>query len=218
MLRTLGYTILSGILFFSAGVWLYYAGVASAIAQAHFVFRALLATLLVSLYTICGWAAGLLLSLSHGILRKVEQFEVKLQSFLEQRLAKLLAKIPIGQEGLGLADFRKLLNDEAREPVSEEETQSPTLLSSAKLASRFLKRRAVQGMNLLFLEDFVEELEAKGQTHVNVATVEKYGREKLLVFALDYLRAPVRLIRVVTIIVAALLLLLPLGIALLPAR
>ncbi len=212
MLRTFGYMIFGGVVFFCAGVWLYYSGVAPQLAPAHFVFRALLATVIVGLYTVCGWAAGLLLALSHAILRRVEKFEENLQNFLDQRLANVLAKIPIGQQGLALADFRKLLWESASEPLSKDEAKSPTLLSSAKLASRFLKRRAVQGMNILFLQDFVEALEAQGQTHVNVATVEKYGREKLLVFALDYLRAPVSLIRIVTMIVAAFLLLLPLGI------
>lgn len=209
MLRTLGYTILGGIVFCCAGWWLYTSGVAPLLAQAHWTVRALLATLLVAVYTICGWAAGMLLSLTHGILRKVGQFEQSLQALLDQRLAKVLAKIPLGQEGLAIADFKKLWTDNAREPPANANVEAPAPLSSMKIASRYLVRNSMRAMNAFFLRDFVEELEAQGQTHINVSTVEKLGREKLLVFALDYLRAPVSLIRLVTILVAGLLLLLP---------
>ena len=209
MLRTLGYTILGGIVFCCAGLWLYSSGVASHFVQAHWVVRALLATLLVAVYTICGWATGLLLSLTHGVLRKVEQFEQSLQAYLDQRLAKLLAKIPLGKEGLAIADFKKLLDDSAREPATSANAEAPAPFSSMKIASRYLVRNSMRAMNAFFLQDFVEELEAQGQTHVNVTSVEKLGREKLLAFALDYLRTPVSFIRLLTIIVASLLLLLP---------
>ncbi len=209
MLRTFGATVLGGIIFFIAGLYVYRLGIAPHLLHSDGLLRAVAAVLLVGVYTFCGWATGLLLSLSGAILRKAGDLEKRVQEFLAPRMARLIAKIPLGQEGMSIVEFKKLLTNESLPQTTEHEQSSSKLFSSIKIISRYLMHRVLQATNLIFLNDFFDDLQAQGRTRVNAATVEQFGREKLVSLALEYLRAPVSLVRIVTLIVAAILLLLP---------
>ncbi|NUO80763.1 hypothetical protein HUU05_11835 [candidate division KSB1 bacterium] len=209
MLRTFGATVLGGVIFFIAGVYVYRLGIAPQLPHSDSLLRAVAAVLLVGVYTLCGWAAGLLLSLSGAILRKVADLEKRVQEFLAPRMARLIAKIPVGQEDLSIVEFKKLITNESLPQTTEREPSSSKLFSSIKIISRYLMHRVLQAANLIFLSDFCDDLQAQGHTRVNAATVEQFGREKLVSLVLEYLRAPVSLVRIVTLVVAAILLLLP---------
>lgn len=206
MLRTFGYTLLGLAIFFTAGFLIYKLGLAPYLQSFHFLLSGFIAVLLVSFYCLCGGAAGLLLALTGAIMRKVESLETNVQKFLAPRMEKLVAKIPLGREGMAIEDFKRLLTEGVWLEQAGRDSNSPTLFSSLKIFSRFMMRRLLQAMRLVFLNDFIEELQAQGETRVNVANVERFGRESLVSLALDYLRTPVLLVRVVTFIIATLLL------------
>lgn len=209
MLRTFGYMALGGIIFFIAGVFVYKLAVAAPLNSISPFLSALVAVLIVGMFTVFGWAIGLILSLASAILHKVEKIEKRVQEFLAPRMAKLTAKIPMGQEGLTIEEFKELIARENFFRTTEQEGVAPTLFSSFKFASRFMLNKVIHAANAIFVSDFLKELQTQGHTRVNVATVERFGREKLVGLVLDYLRTPVSLARLITVLVAAIVLLLP---------
>lgn len=206
MLRTFGYTFGGLAVFFVAGVLIYKLGLAPHLQSLHFLLSAFIAILLVGFYALCGGVAGLLFALTGALMRKVENLETNVQEFLAPRMAKLIAKIPIGQEGMAIDDFKRLLTEGAWLEQTSRDSNSPTLFSSFQILSRFFMRRLLQAMRWVFLNDFIDELQTQGETRVNVANVERFGRESLVSLALDYLRTPVLLVRVLTSSIATLLL------------
>lgn len=93
--------------------------------------------------------------------------------------------------------------------ATETEQQRSRLFSFASLVARVLVRRLLRICRVLFVVDFISTLQERGETHVNVESVEWYGRERLVQLVLNDIRLKLLTVSRVTFAGAGVLLLIP---------
>lgn len=208
VLRSTFYGFLGGALFFLAGLAFYYFGLGPLLVNQHIVLRMIIAILLVALYVLLGVAAGLILGGTSSIRRNLPAAQEGVNTFLAPVTSRIIERIPVGQEGVPLEKFTFLV-DAGINTVSSESDQRHRLFSFASFAARFLAQRLLRICRGLFVVNFVRTLQSRGETRVNVQSVEWFARERLVQLVLDDVSRKLTVVSTITFAGVGVLLLIP---------
>ena len=209
ILKSTAYGIVGGVLFFLAGLIVYNFGLGLYLVNQHIVLRMILAILLIALYTVLGIVAGLILGGTSSIQRKLPAAQEGIQTMLAPVTSSIIERIPVGQEGVALEKFSLLVDTGIDSVAAETEQQRSRLFSFASLAARVLVRRLLRVCRALFVVDFIRSLQERGETRVNVESVEWFARERLVQLVIEDIRLKLSIVSKVTFAGAGLLLLIP---------
>jgi hypothetical protein len=168
----------------------------------------IIAILLVALYTVLGIVAGLILGGTSSIRRKLPAAQEGIHTMLAPVTSRIIERIPVGQEGIALEKFT-LLVDTGINSVASESQQRSRLLSFASLAARMLVQRLLRICRALFVVNFIRTLQERGETHVNVQSVEWFARERLVQLVIDDLRLKLFTVSKITFACGGVLMLIP---------
>src|SRR5258708_3634466 len=178
ILRSTAYGILGGVLFFLAGLVVYNVGPGVLLEGSHILWRLLVAILIVALYTVLGIVAGLILGASSSIRRKLPDAQDGIHMLITPVSNRIIERIPVGQAGIPVERFTQLVDTGIMSIVSESRQRS-RILSIASFAARLLLQRLLGICRALFVVDFVRTLKERGESHINVQSVERFARERL---------------------------------------
>lgn len=209
ILKSTAYGIVGGVLFFLAGLIVYNFGLGLLLVDQHVVLRMILAILLIALYTVVGIVAGLILGGTSSIKRKLPAAQEGIQTMLAPVTSSIVERIPVGQEGVDLEKFTVLVDTGINSVAEETEQQRSRLFSFASLTARFFVRRLLRVCHALFVVDFMRSLRERGETRVNVESVEWFARERLVQLVIEHIRLKLSIVSKVTFAGAGLLLLIP---------
>ncbi|HMG73978.1 MAG TPA: hypothetical protein VK582_10790 [Pyrinomonadaceae bacterium] len=208
ILKSTAFGILGGVLFFLAGLVLYNFGLGLLLVNQHIVLRIIVAVLLVAIYTVLGIVAGLILGGASSIRSKLPVAQEGIHTMLAPVTSRIIERIPVGQEGIALEKFT-LLVDTGINSVASDSQQHSRLLSFASFAARLLVQRLLRICRALFVVNFIRTLQERGETHVNVQSVEWFARERLVQLVINDLRLKLFTVSKVTFAGAGVLLLIP---------
>jgi len=208
ILKSTVYGILGGVLFFLAGLVVYNFGPGLLLVNQHIVLRMIVAILLVAVYTLLGIVDGLILGGTSSIRRKLPAAQEGIHTMLAPVTSRIIERIPVGQEGIALEKFT-LLVDTGINSVASESQQRSRLLSFASLAASMLTQRVLRICRALFVVNFIRTLQERGETHVNVQSVEWFARERLVQLVIDDLRLKLFTVSKITFACGGVLLLIP---------
>jgi hypothetical protein len=208
ILKSTAYGILGGVLFFLAGLVVYNFGPGLLLVNQHIVLRMIVAILLVALYTLLGIVAGLILGGTSSIRRKLPAAQEGIHTMLAPVTSRIIERIPVGQEGIALEKFT-LLVDTGINSVASESLQRSRLLSFASFGARLLVQRLLRICRTLFVVKFIRTLQERGETHVNVQSVEWFARERLVQLVIDDLRLKLFTVSKITFACGGVLILIP---------
>jgi hypothetical protein len=208
ILRSTAYGILGGVLFFLAGLAVYNFGPGVLLEGSHIIWRLLVAILVVALYTVIGIIAGLILGGSSSIRRKLPDAQDGIHMLLTPVTSRIIERIPVGQESIPLEKFTQLV-DTSITSVASDSRQRSRVLSIASFAARLLLQRLLRICRALFLVEFVRTLQERGESHINVQTVERFARERLIQLVIDDIRLKLYAVRKITFAAAGILLAIP---------
>jgi hypothetical protein len=209
ILKSAAYGIVGGVLFFLAGLVVYNFGLALLLVNQHVVLRMIVAILLIVLYTVLGIFAGLILGGTSSIRGKLPAAEEGINTMLAPVTSSIVERIPVGQEGVDLEKFSVLVDTAINSVAAETEQQRSRLFSFASFVARLLVRRLLRVCRALFVVDFIRSLRERGETHVNVESVEWFAREKLVEFVINDIRLKLSTVSKLTFAGAGILLLIP---------
>lgn len=208
ILRSTAYAILGGILFFLAGVVVYNFGPGRLLVDQHIALRMIVAILVVALYTLLGIVAGLILGGTSSVRRKLPAAQEGIHTMLVPVSGRIIERIPVGQEGIPMEKFT-LLVDTGVNSVASELEQRSRLLSFANFGARLLVQRLLRICRTLFVVNFIRTLQERGETHVNVQSVEWYARERLVQLVISDFRLKLLTVSKITFAGAGILLVIP---------
>lgn len=208
ILKSTAFGILGGVLFFLAGVVVYNFGPGRFLINQHIVLRMIVAILLVTLYAVLGIVAGLILGGTSSIRRKLPDAQEGIQTMLAPVTTRIIERIPVGQEGVALEKFT-LLVDTGINSVASESQQRSRFISLASLGARLLVQRLLRICRALFVVNLIHTLQERGETHVNVQSVEWFARERLVQLVINDIRLKLFTVRKITFAGAGVLLLIP---------
>jgi hypothetical protein len=208
ILKSTAYGILGGVLFFLAGLVVYNFGPGMLLEGSHILWRLLVAILTVALYTVLGIIAGLIVGGSSAIRRKLPDAQDGIHMLLTPVTNRIIERIPVGQEGVPVEKFTQLV-DTGITSVASESRQRSGVLSIASFAARLLLQRLLRICRALFLVEFVRTLQERGETHINVQSVEQFARERLVQLVINDIRLKLYALRKITFACAAILFVIP---------
>jgi len=208
ILRSTTYGVLGGVLFFLAGLVVYNFGAGVLLEGSHILWRLLVAILIVALYTVLGIIAGLILGASSSIRRKLPDAQDGIHMLLTPVTSRIVERIPVGQEGISVEKFTQLVDTGIMSIVSESRHRSG-ILSIASFVARLLLRRLLRICRALFVVEFVRTLQERGESHVNVQSVERFARERLVQLVINDIRLKLYAARKITFASAGVLLVIP---------
>ena len=209
ILKSTAYGIVGGVLFFLAGLVVYNFGLGLYLVNQHIVFRMIVALLLVALYTVLGIVAGLILGGTSAIRSNLPAAQEGINAVLAPVTSRIIERIPVGQEGVALEKFSVLVDSGIDSVTTETKQQRSRLFSFASLVARVLVRRLLRICRVLFVVDFISTLQERGETRVNVESVEWYARERLVQLVINDIRLKLLTVSRVTFVGAGVLLLIP---------
>lgn len=208
ILKSTAFGILGGVLFFLAGLVLYNFGLGLLLVNQHIVLRIIVAVLLVVIYTVLGIVAGLILGGASSIRSKLPAAQEGIHTMLAPVTSRIIERIPVGQEGIALEKFT-LLVDTGIDSVASDSQQQSRFLSFASFGARLLVRRLLRICRALFVVNFIRTLQERGETHVNVQSVEWFARERLVQLVITDIRLKLFTVSKITFAGAGVLLLIP---------
>lgn len=191
-----------------AGLVVYNFGLGLLLVNQHIALRMIGAILLVALYTLLGIVAGLILGGTSSIRRKLPAAQDGIHTMLAPITSRIIERIPVGQEGIGLEKFT-LLVDTGINSVASESQQRSRLFSFASFGARLLVQRLLRICRALLVVNFIHTLQERGETHVNVQSVEWFARERLVQLVINDLRLKLFTMKKITLAGAGVLLLIP---------
>ena len=208
ILKSTAYGVLGGVLFFLAGLVVYNFCLGLLLVNQHIALRMIGAILLVALFTLLGIVAGLILGGTSSIRRKLPAAQEGIHAMLAPITGRIIERIPAGQEGIALENFA-LLVDSGINSVASESQQRSRLLSFASFGARLFVQRLLRICRALFVVNFIRTLQERGETHVNVQSVESFARERLVQLVINDLRLKLITVSKITLASAGVLLLIP---------
>jgi hypothetical protein len=208
ILKSTAYGILGGVLFFLAGMVVYNFGPGLLLVNQHIALRIIVAILLIALYTLLGIVTGLILGGTSSIHGKLPAAQEGVHTMLAPVTSRIIERIPIGQEGVPLEKFTVLV-DTGINSVASECQQRSRLLSFASFGARLLVQRLLRICRALFVVNFIRTLQARGETHVNVQSVEWFARERLVQLVINDLRLKLFTVSKITFACGGVLILIP---------
>jgi hypothetical protein len=208
ILKSTAYGVLGGVLFFLAGLVVYNFGLGLLLVNQHIALRMIGAILLVALYTLLGIVAGLILGGTSSIRRKLPAAQDGIHTILAPITSRIIERIPVGQEGIALEKFT-LLVDTGINSVASESQQRSRLFSFVSFGARLLVQKLLRICRALFVVNFIHTLQERGETHVNVQSVEWFARERLVQLVINDLRLKLFTMKKITFAGAGVLLLIP---------
>jgi hypothetical protein len=208
ILKSTAYGILGGLLFLFSILIVYNFGPGRLLVNQHIVLRMIVAILLVALYTVLGIVVGLILGGTSSIRRKLPAAEEGIHTMLAPVTSRIIERIPVGQEGIALEKFT-ILVDTGINSMASESQQRSRLLSFASFAARMLVQRLLRICRALFVVNFIRTLQERGETHVNVQSVEWFARERLVQLVIDDLRLKLFTVSKITFACGGVLILIP---------
>ncbi|MDQ1638478.1 MAG: hypothetical protein QOF62_1817 [Pyrinomonadaceae bacterium] len=208
ILRSTAYGILCGLIFFLAGLLVYNFGPGVLLEDSRIVWRLLVAVLVVTVYSILGIIVGLTLGGSSSVGRKLPDAQAGIHMLITPITNRIIERIPIGQEGIPLDKFARLVDTEIASLASESEPSSRAL-SIANFAARFLLQRLLKICRALFLVEFLRTLQENGESRINIQSVEGFARRRLLQFVINDIRLKLYVLRKITFACAVVLVAVP---------
>ncbi|MGH7597236.1 MAG: hypothetical protein ACREOI_12845 [bacterium] len=169
-----------------------------------------IAAVVLMIYTLFGVISGFVLAIIPTILKGLGGLEQSLHRWVDPAMARIVEKIPVGQEGIPLDQFNHIVNDKITALIDEIARQNSGRLNPFRAAYRFVSSKVLRKMQSLLIEHFVKDLQKNDETRVNAKAVEKFAREKLIGVVADYWRGKIDGIRIIVLALALLLLLIPL--------
>ena len=209
ILKSTAYGIVGGMLFFLAGLVVYNFGLALLVVNQHVVVRMIAAILLIALYTVLGILAGLILGGTSSIRGKLAAAEERINTMLAPVTSSIIERIPVGQEGVDVEKFSTLVDTAINSHAAETEQERSRLFSFASFVARLLVRRLLRVCRALLVVDFIHGLRERGETRVNVQSVEWFARERLVELVINDVRRKLSIVSIVTFAGAGVLLLIP---------
>jgi hypothetical protein len=179
VLQVLLYCCLSGLAFLIAGFMTSHTGLGLGIAWSIPFAIA---------YSLVGGILGFALAVIAQINQSLTNIERNFHGLMETTVSSLLPRLPWGQSGIPINQFQGLLGSKTTEFLQELGQQKFGLLNGI---ARLLLGRLLQITNTVFVNNFVDDLTAKGETSVNLQTVERFSREKLIGFVMETARGRV---------------------------
>jgi hypothetical protein len=208
ILKSTAYGIIGGVLFFLAGLLVYNFGPGLLLVTQHIILRLIIALLVVGLFTFLGIVAGLILGASSSIRGKLPAAQEGINTVLAPVTSRIIERIPVGKEGVALEKFT-LVVDSGITSVASESKQRSGILSIANFFSRLFVHRLLRICRALFVVDFVRTLQERGESHVNVQSVEWFARERLVQLVINDLRLKLHAVSKITAACAGILLVTP---------
>lgn len=208
ILKSTAFGTLGGVLFFLAGLVVYNFGPGLLLVNQHIALRIIVAILMVALYTLLGIVAGLILGGTSSIRGKLPAAQEGIHTMLAPVTSRIIERIPVGQEGIALEKFT-LLVDNGINSVASESQQPSRLLSFASFGGRLLVQSLLRISRVLFVVKFIHTLQERGETHVNVQSVEWFARERLVQLVIDDLRLKLFTVSKITLACGGVLILIP---------
>lgn len=205
-LKSAVYAVLGGVVFFIAGLLVYLFGLAPLLQGTYFVLSLLAGVITVTVYTALGALIGLALGATSTIAKTLPAAEQKVHQMLNPVMGAVIEKIPVGQVGIPIEQFNQIVEGKFSDLLKPPE-QSSRLFSAINFGGRIIMRRLLAITRAVLLVNFVQSLQANGESRVTTQAVEKFARERLMGLVTNYARLQLFSARRIPWMVAAVLLL-----------
>lgn len=140
-LKSVIYAAVAGIIFFIAGITVYNLGISGLLGEASAFFGIVAALVITALYTFVGVLVGLTIGATSSTRKKLAEAEGRLHPVIEPLMAGIIAKMPVGQEGIPIAQFNELLRGSIASVAEAPEQKGSTFFSIAGAAYRLVLRK-----------------------------------------------------------------------------
>lgn len=212
LLPALGRATLSaiavGVIFFIGGVIVYNFGTGLPFQQTNVLFRGVILILTLALYTAAGVLVGLILGAVSSINRKLSDAEAAVHQIMAPVIGSVVERIPAAESGISIEDFTNLV-DTKFAGFATEPSRSAGLFSIVGILSRLVLRNVLPIIRRLLLVNLVEDLRARGESHVTGSSVERFAREKMVRLGINFIKIKLYAVRKVTMAIFLISLLIP---------
>jgi len=164
------------------------------------------------LYAAGGTGQGFLFSVISFVLRKKDTIEKKLHEFLEPMSQSIVARIPFGQDGIPVESVVEVFDPVLENLYLETRPKRFSIFFAGNALVRFAFRLVIRSVRWAVREFFVEELQEKGVTHLNMTQMERFMREKMTDVVLDRYTLQLKVVRGLVLIGGAVVFFVTLGV------
>lgn len=200
--------VAGGVVFCVAGATVYWFGLASLLSGHTLVLKLLVGLVIIVIYVMLGIVAGLVLGGASAMRRELPEAQEGIHAVLSPVTNRIIQRIPIGQTGIPLSTFSVTVDKSIANVISES-SQRRKLFSVVNWIARRVFHRLLSIFRRILVLDFIRSVEASGQTHINVQTLEQFARERLIQLVMKELSLKLYAISRVTAIGTAGCLLVP---------
>jgi hypothetical protein len=205
--RAAVFAVFLAVVFFVAG-WVAYSGIAALLLSgANSGLRAVVALLVVVLYTCAGGVVGLIWGAASGIARKLARAEGLVHELTVSITSRILERVPFGHQGISTDEFIGYVDREIN--AAESPNAGAGVVASAGMIGRRILRRFLPIVRNLLAVHFVKDLQSKGDSMVTSAAVERFMREKMVGLASKFVRLKLYAIRKLAIVAAGVVIFIP---------
>lgn len=188
------YAILGGMVFFITGLLVYNFSLGLLLAGTHIVIRLLGMLVIVVIYTALGALIGIALGATSIVSKKLPAAEQGVQQMLTPVMGGIIEKIPVGQVGIPIEQFNNMVDGKISEFIKVPE-QRTGLFSVLNFAARIVMKKLLAITRTVLVVNFVQDLQASGETQVTTHAVEKFARESLMRLVTNYARLKLYAVR-----------------------
>lgn len=206
--RSALYGLISTIVFFNAGVVVYYFGVTRLFAFDSSIATVLTLGFTLTTYTLLGLLLGLTIGGASALHRKLADAEPRLVQILQPLTELFISRLPVGQHGIDLENFNQILNGGFAE-IQTGALPPSRLRAVSGLVIRCVLKIVLRISRTVFISDFVQDMRARGETRVTSQSVERFARERFVRLFIGHAQRQVNVTRRLALAVAVVFLLIP---------
>jgi hypothetical protein len=198
ILKSLVFAILGGVIFFIAGLLVYNFSIGLLILGTHIVLRLIVAILILAVYTALGALIGLLFGATSAISNQLPSAEQGVHQMLNPVMGSIIEKVsektPIGRFGVPIEQFNHIVDGKIADLIKVPEQRSG-LFSVINFVARIVMQKVLTITRTVLVVNFVQDLQANGETQVTVQAIEKFTRGKLMRLVTNYVRMKLYTVR-----------------------
>lgn len=212
--KSTAYAILGGVIFFIAGLLVYNFSLGLLLIGTHIIIRLLGIVVILVIYTALGALIGMALGATSAVGKKLPAAEQGVHQMLTPVVGGIIDKIPVGQVGIPIERFNNIVDGKISEFIKVPE-QRTGLFSVLNFAARIVMQKLLSITRTVLVVNFVQDLQASGETQVTARAVEKFAQERLMRLVTNYVRVKLYAVRKIAWAASSLLMSIPIILVLL---
>ena len=202
------YAILGGAIFLIVGLLAYNFTLGLLLTGTHIVIRLLGAFVILLIYTASGALIGIALGATSAVSKKLPAAEQGVHQMLTPVMGGIIEKLPVGQVGIPIERFNNIVEGRISELIKVPE-QRAGIFSVLNLVARIVMRKLLDITHTVLAVNFVQDLQASGETQVTAQALEKFAREKLMRLVTHYVRLKLYAVRKIAWVASGVLMFIP---------